>query len=385
NTGAKPLFGEIQSNATPQASTQTSAAPTSSLFGTLNQNKEAGASTSAPASSTATASTLFGQPNQQNTNATPTSSAAPNSNLSAASGQSKDTATATSTAPGTGATTSTQAPAASFFGAAASKPAETSSTTQPTTSGPAASTTTAPNLAVSTSGPAPPPQSRLKNKSMDEIITRWASDLSTYQKEFQSQAEKVASWDRMLVENSDKISKLYSKTFQAERDTAEVERQLSDVEGQQEELEQWLDRYEREVDELMDRLGAGAGGEGLQGVDQERERTYKLAERLSERLGEMGRDLTSMIEEINLASAKISKTSRPDDPLSHIVRILNSHLAQLQQIDAGATSLAAKVEAAESEGARIGLGRGGAGAMAVGSGLGGDAADDFYRSYLGRK
>jgi hypothetical protein len=35
---------------------------------------------------------------------------------------------------------------------------------------------------------------------MDEIITRWATDLSTYQKEFQNQAAKVASWDRLLVE-----------------------------------------------------------------------------------------------------------------------------------------------------------------------------------------
>lgn len=107
---------------------------------------------------------------------------------------------------------------------------------------------------------------------MDEIITRWASDLSKYQKEFQSQAEKVAKWDRMLVENSDKIQKLYGSTLEAERATSEVERQLSAVESQQEELGGWLDRYERDVDALTSRqVGQG---EGLQGPDQERERTY---------------------------------------------------------------------------------------------------------------
>lgn len=106
---------------------------------------------------------------------------------------------------------------------------------------------------------------------MDEIITRWASDLSKYQKEFQAQAEKVAAWDRMLLENGNAISKLYSKTFQAERDTAEVQKQLSAVEGNQEELSQWLDRYEREVDEMMARQVVQ--GEGIQGPDQERERT----------------------------------------------------------------------------------------------------------------
>ena len=106
---------------------------------------------------------------------------------------------------------------------------------------------------------------------MDEIITRWASDLSKYQKEFQSQAEKVAKWDRMLVENSDKIQKLYGSTLEAERATSEVERQLSAVEGQQDELSGWLDRYERDVEEMT--LRQVSQGEGLQGPDQERERT----------------------------------------------------------------------------------------------------------------
>lgn len=106
---------------------------------------------------------------------------------------------------------------------------------------------------------------------MDEIITRWATDLSKYQKSFQNQAKQVAEWDRMLVENSDKISKLYSKTFQARKDTEEVERQLTAVENDQAELSRWLDNYEKEVDELMEKMVGGS--EGLQGPDQERERT----------------------------------------------------------------------------------------------------------------
>lgn len=172
---------------------------------------------------------------------------------------------------------------------------------------------------------------------MDEIITRWATDLTKYQKDFREQAEKVAEWDRMLVENGTKVQKLYGSTVDAERATQEVERQLASVEGQQEELGSWLDRYEREVDEMMSKqVGPG---ETLQGPDQERERTYvssllmtltgsrniitnsgviyryKLAEKLSERLDEMGKDLTSMIEEVNGASATLSKTSKADEPV----------------------------------------------------------------------
>ena len=107
---------------------------------------------------------------------------------------------------------------------------------------------------------------------MEDIINSWASDLMQYQKQFQSQANKVATWDRLLAENGEKIQKLYTSTFEAERASAEVERQLSLVEGQQDELSGWLDRYEREVDEMFSRqIGPG---EGLQGPDQERERTY---------------------------------------------------------------------------------------------------------------
>jgi nuclear pore complex protein Nup62 len=109
---------------------------------------------------------------------------------------------------------------------------------------------------------------------MDEIITRWATDLTKYQKEFREQAEKVAEWDRMLVENTAKVQKLYGSTVDADRATQEIERQLASVEGQQEELSSWLDRYEREVDEMMSKqVGPG---EALQGPDQERERTYVM-------------------------------------------------------------------------------------------------------------
>lgn len=110
---------------------------------------------------------------------------------------------------------------------------------------------------------------------MDEIITRWATDLTKYQKDFCDQAEKVAEWDRMLVENANKMQKLYGSTVDADRSTHEVERQLASVEAQQEELGSWLDRYEHEVDEMMSKqVGPG---ETLQGPDQERERTYVVS------------------------------------------------------------------------------------------------------------
>ena len=77
-----------------------------------------------------------------------------------------------------------------------------------------------------------------------------------------------------MVENSDKVRGLYSKTFQAERDAAEVERQLTMMEENQQELDSYLDRYEKEIDNLMKMHGVGGRSDGLRGPDQERERTY---------------------------------------------------------------------------------------------------------------
>lgn len=121
----------------------------------------------------------------------------------------------------------------------------------------------------------------------------------------------------------------------------------------------------------------------------------------------MGKDLTSMIEEVNGASSSLSKTNRADEPvsfrptllffgckrrilillffskISQIVRILNSHLSQLQVIDQGTSELQSKVSAAQKAGQSISS-RLGYGYNSPGMG-GGNAASDFYRSYMGRR
>ncbi|KAK4956915.1 FG-nucleoporin nsp1 [Elasticomyces elasticus] len=261
------------------------------------------------------------------------------------------------------------------------KPAETaSSVAEPAnttaTSGAATNTAATTNpLGASTSGAAPTPQSRLKSKTLDEILTMWSTSLSTHQKAFATMATQVSTWDRELTTNAQKVADLYQRTFNAEHDVSEVERQLSEVEAQQDELESYIKKYEAEVDQLSEQHGLG--GAGGQGVDGERERTYKLAERCHDRLDEMGRDLGSMIEEINAASSKLgsNKKNSAEDPLSQIVRVLNAHLLQLQQIDSGAASLQGRVAAAQKE--VRGIGRGAA--------LGNDGVEDFYRSFMGRR
>jgi nuclear pore complex protein Nup62 len=228
---------------------------------------------------------------------------------------------------------------------------------------------------------------------MDEILTRWATDLTKYTKEFRSTAETVATWDQHLVDNMSKISKLYSQTLIAERQTESVEMQLNAVESQQAELESWLSVYEKQVDEMLEREGKGQGEVG--GPDSEREKTYRLSEKLGERLEEMGTDLEGMVGEINAANSLLSRNGKQDEPvcecrvvkdakangkqITQIVKILNSHLTQLKVIDDGAAALNAKVEKAQKS----------LGSLAYSNGSmntnGTAAVDDFYKSYLGKR
>ena len=285
------MFGNLGASKDPGQS----AGPAASSFAAFG--KQADTAASAPAPGGASLFANFGQKKDDNTASLPNSATlfspqekkdaqpniAPAKSSFGTFGQTTEKPAADTTKPSSTGAASAAPAAGPAFGVAATKATETSGSTPSLfgatstksaeaapaqASAAAASTST---LGASTTGPAPAPQSRLKNKSMDEIITRWSSDLSKYQKEFQVQAEKVAAWDRMLLDNGNAISKLYSKTFQAERDTAEVQKQLSAVESHQDELSQWLDRYEREVDDMMAKqVGQGPG---LQGPDQERERT----------------------------------------------------------------------------------------------------------------
>lgn len=298
----KPSIFSLSSSSTTGASTQSSAP---SLFaslgqkplGALNTGVSAAADSTSQATSTAAPNTnLFPTLGAKNVHSgtTATTTASTTSNLLAGLGDKKATTTGgtsisslfkptpnpstsstnepTGTSAASGHTTSSvAAPNLSGLAGLGTSAAATQPTAPSATANTSANTANTANLGASITGPAPPAQSRLKNKSMDEIITRWASDLAKYQKEFQRQAEQVASWDRMLVENSDKIQKLYGSTLEAERATTEVERQLTAVENDQEELAVWLDHYEKEVNQMMsNQVGQG---DSLQGPDQERDRT----------------------------------------------------------------------------------------------------------------
>lgn len=184
------------------------------------------------------------------------------------------------------------------------------------------------------------PSAYLKNKSFEDIIAKWTSALAKNTSEFQAQATNIASWDRVLVENGEKISDLYNQVVQAEQNQGKIDQLLQYVGKQQDDLEGLLEGYEKQASEFLTNL---TGPEGLQPVDQDREKAYRLAEDLNEKLENMGGNLSSVIEEINKVSNDLNH-AKEDDALTQIVKILNSHLSSLQWIDSNTTYLQEKLD-----------------------------------------
>jgi nuclear pore complex protein Nup62 len=48
----------------------------------------------------------------------------------------------------------------------------------------------------------------LKNKTLDELINEWGSELEENVNLFTTQAIRVANWDREVMENGDRVTRI---------------------------------------------------------------------------------------------------------------------------------------------------------------------------------
>ena len=124
-----------------------------------------------------------------------------------------------------------------------------------------------------------------------------------------------------------------------------MDQSLHYIEMQQDEMSSLLDNYESQVRDLESQAV-------LQPVDQERESTYTLAEKLNEDLEGVGKQLESMIGDMNGISASMNK-AKEDDPLAQVIKILNSQLSSLQWIENTANSLQEKMDDLNQVGTHI--------------------------------
>ncbi|TNN58979.1 Nuclear pore glycoprotein p62 [Liparis tanakae] len=168
---------------------------------------------------------------------------------------------------------------------------------------------------------------------LEGLINKWSLELEDQERHFLQQATQVNAWDRMLVENGEKITSLHKEMEKVKLDQRRLNQELDFILSQQKELEDLLCPLEESVKEQ-------SGTIYMQNADEERERTYKLAENVDAQLKRMSQDLKEIIEHLNTSSGPADTS----DPLQQICKILNTHMDSLQWIDQNSVLLQRRVE-----------------------------------------
>ncbi|XP_061563237.1 nuclear pore glycoprotein p62-like [Cololabis saira] len=168
---------------------------------------------------------------------------------------------------------------------------------------------------------------------LEGLINKWSLELEDQERHFLQQATQVNAWDRMLVENGEKITALHKEMEKVKLDQRRLNQELDFILSQQKELEDLLCPLEESVKEQ-------SGTIYMQNADEERERTYKLAENVDAQLKRMSQDLKEIIEHLNTSSGPADTS----DPLQQICKILNAHMDSLQWIDQNSVLLQRRVE-----------------------------------------
>ncbi|XP_003226470.3 nucleoporin-62 C-terminal-like protein isoform X1 [Anolis carolinensis] len=195
----------------------------------------------------------------------------------------------------------------------------------------APTTTVASTSTVATTTVAAPPV--MTYAQLESLINKWSLELEDQEKHFLQQATQVNAWDRTLIENGEKITSLHREVEKVKLDQKRLDQELDFILSQQKELEDLLVPLEESVKEQ-------SGTIYLQHADEEREKTYKLAENIDAQLKRMAQDLKDIIEHLNTSGGPADTS----DPLQQICKILNAHMDSLQWIDQNSALLQRKVE-----------------------------------------
>ncbi|XP_071955415.1 uncharacterized protein [Antedon mediterranea] len=190
-----------------------------------------------------------------------------------------------------------------------------------------ASTTGAAGITAAPAGPT------MNYRELEEAINKWTVELEEQEKVFLQQATQVNAWDRLLVENGEKITVLHNDVEKVKTDQQRLEHELDYIVAQQRELEDMLTPLEESIKTQQ-------GSLFTQHADVEREHTYQLAETIDSQLKRMVQDLKEVIEHLNTSNT----AGEANDPIHQIAKILNAHMDSLQWIDHNTAMCQRKVD-----------------------------------------
>lgn len=180
---------------------------------------------------------------------------------------------------------------------------------------------------TTTTASANAPPAQLDFCQLEEHINKWTLALEEQEKMFMNQATQVNSWDKVLINNNNKIIGLSEAVEKVKIDQQTLEQELEFIAAQHSELDECLVPLEQELAKT-------------QHLDADKAHTYVLAENLDTQLRQMSEDLKEVIEHLNEAN-KVQDTS---DPIVQIGLILNAHMSSLQWIETSVAQVLTKID-----------------------------------------
>lgn len=162
---------------------------------------------------------------------------------------------------------------------------------------------------------------------IEEHINKWTLELEEQEKTFTNQATQINAWDKLLINNNDKIIALNEAVQKVKIDQQTLEQELDFIATQHAELEDSIVPLQNNFMNLPQ-------------IDVERTQTYQLVENLDTQLKQMSEDIKEVIDYLNEAS----KVQDSTDPINQVGRILNAHMNSLQWIEDSSSAITSKLD-----------------------------------------